>query len=973
MKKLYTLLLIAFIGFIGNAQIVTIPDANFKARLLAASTTQSIAYNSSGSRIRIDINNDGNIQNTEALLVYKLDVSNRSIADLTGIASFTNINDLTCSTNQLTSLNVTALTGLKKLYCGTNQLTSLNITGLTALETLSYSTNHLSNLDLSSFINLKTLGCSANDLTNINIAPLVNLTSLTCTNNLLTSLDVSHNTLLTSLNCNNNQLTSLSTTACTGLLTLTCNNNLITNLDLTNCIAMTDIQCGTNQLTTLNASNKPNLRLLYCDKNSLTSLNLSGDVAIEELSLPENHFAALDLSAYTSLKVLCIDNNPFTSQVNINGLVNLTDLFMRDVPAAGIPLTAANAPTFTHLQSLDTKNTPMGNFNYGLIPSLVNLQFINSGISTIDFTNLTNVDTIQCGNNQLTTLDLSPLIHLGGISFWNNPIDTLIFGNHPDLYLIYAGNNNLTDLDLSGLPLLNFVSTSNSPLLQTLNVKNGYNGTSYTIGGCPNLRYICADDAEITTIQDQITANAYTDCHVNTYCSFEPGGVFYTIKGNHRWDTTNNGCDTNDFLFPNMKFNISNGTTTTTLISGSDGSYRYDVPAGTYTVTPVLENASYYSVTPSNTGTIVFPTAANPYVRDFCIRSLAINPDLEVILYPLNNARPGIDSKFLLYYRNKGGSPQSGSVVLTYEDAIQDFISSTITPSSQAFGNLTWNYANLLPFEEKSTFVTFNLNSPTENPALTGGEHLHYNAAITGSFTDITPNDNTSAITRTVVNSLDPNDKTCIEGTTISPSMVGQYVHYIIRFENTGTANAVNVVVKDIIDTAKFDVTTLIPEHGSHPFITRIINTNKVEFVFENINLPFDDANNDGYVTFKIKTKPTLVLGDTFSNTANIYFDYNAPITTNTYTTTVATLGNQDFEFASVFSLSPVPAKEFLTITTKQNVVISSINIYNTLGQVVQIITNPSETLDVSNLKTGSYLIRIVSDKGTASSKFIKE
>ena len=176
-----------------------------------------------------------------------------------------------------------------------------------------------------------------------------------------------------------------------------------------------------------------------------------------------------------------------------------------------------------------------------------------------------------------------------------------------------------------------------------------------------------------------------------------------------------------------------------------------------------------------------------------------------------------------------------------------------------------------------------------------------------------------------------------------------------------------------MIDLTKFDISSLIPLGGSANFVTNIRNTNQVEFIFENINLPFDDANNDGYVVFKIKTKPTLVLGDTFSNTANIYFDYNFPIVTNIFTTTIAALETQDFEFGSVFILSPVPAKNSLTITTKQEVTISSASIFNTLGQLIQVSTNPNQMIDVSGLKTGNYFIKIVSDKGTASSKFIKE
>jgi hypothetical protein len=166
----------------------------------------------------------------------------------------------------------------------------------------------------------------------------------------------------------------------------------------------------------------------------------------------------------------------------------------------------------------------------------------------------------------------------------------------------------------------------------------------------------------------------------------------------------------------------------------------------------------------------------------------------------------------------------------------------------------------------------------------------------------------------------------------------------------------------------------LIPIDGSHPFVTRINNTNKVEFIFENINLPFDDANNDGYVAFKIKTKPTLVVGDYFSNTANIYFDYNFPIITNIATTTLALLAKSDFEFENYFNIYPNPANDVLNIETKQTISVTSINIYNTLGQIILVIPNAQQTqsVDVSTLKTGNYFLKINSDRGSSSVKFVK-
>ena len=154
---------------------------------------------------------------------------------------------------------------------------------------------------------------------------------------------------------------------------------------------------------------------------------------------------------------------------------------------------------------------------------------------------------------------------------------------------------------------------------------------------------------------------------------------------------------------------------------------------------------------------------------------------------------------------------------------------------------------------------------------------------------------------QTVVNSFDPNDKTCLEGDIVTPDLIGEYVNYVIRFENTGTYPAENIVVKDIIDLSKFDISTLIPIKASHSYGTKISDGNKVEFIFEKINLPFDNANNDGYIAFKIKTLSTLVVGDSFANEASIYFDYNFPIVTNKATSTFKSLAVEDFDFSSFF------------------------------------------------------------------------
>ncbi|MES2811837.1 MAG: T9SS type A sorting domain-containing protein [Bacteroidota bacterium] len=451
------------------------------------------------------------------------------------------------------------------------------------------------------------------------------------------------------------------------------------------------------------------------------------------------------------------------------------------------------------------------------------------------------------------------------------------------------------------------------------------------------------------------------------------GEDYNFIKGQIKFDLNNNGCDINDAIFTNFKLNVSSGVNNFDYIANTTGNYNLALENGSHTITPVLENPSYFTVSPTNT-TVSFPTQASPFTQNFCVRPNGVHSDVEVSVIPVEAARPGFNAPYKIVYKNKGNQVENGSVNLTFDDAKMDYVFLNPVFNSQATNRFTWNYSNLQPFETRVIDFVFNINTSMESLPVNGGDVLNYTASITTANTDELPNDNSFTLNQTVVNSFDPNDITCLEGATVSTAKVGDFVHYIIRFENTGSANATNIVVKDLVDAAKYDINTIIPIKGSHDFFTRI-NGNNVEFIFESINLAFDDANNDGYLAFKIKLKSTLVAGDTFSKNASIYFDYNFPIVTNTATTTIAALSTMDFEFNSYFSLYPNPVSNILNITSKETIEISSINIYNTLGQLVVVIPNAqnTKTVDVSSLTSGNYFIKINSDKGTSNTKFIKQ
>ncbi|WP_264519641.1 T9SS type A sorting domain-containing protein [Flavobacterium sp. N1994] len=73
-------------------------------------------------------------------------------------------------------------------------------------------------------------------------------------------------------------------------------------------------------------------------------------------------------------------------------------------------------------------------------------------------------------------------------------------------------------------------------------------------------------------------------------------------------------------------------------------------------------------------------------------------------------------------------------------------------------------------------------------------------------------------------------------------------------------------------------------------------------------------------------------------------------------------------------SVYPNPIKDIITISNVSDAVINSIEISDLNGRIVKKVLNTSDSeIKVSDLQTGIYLIKIMSDKGIATKKIIKE
>lgn len=196
MKKIVLLLFGFVTSFASYSQIISFPDANLKAKLLSATTSNGVARNASNTSIVIDTNADSEIQFSEALQVYYLSLNNGGITSLVGIENFLNLTHLGCDSNELNSLPNLNLPNLVSFSCGNNNLTSLSgIENLVNLTSLYVDNNPLISVNVSNFSQLLNFSCSYTTVTEIDLCGTQVKFFWCISNSLLTTLKVKNNVI----------------------------------------------------------------------------------------------------------------------------------------------------------------------------------------------------------------------------------------------------------------------------------------------------------------------------------------------------------------------------------------------------------------------------------------------------------------------------------------------------------------------------------------------------------------------------------------------------------------------------------------------------------------------------------------------------------------------------------------------------------------------------------------------------------
>lgn len=159
-----------------------------------------------------------------------------------------------------------------------------------------------------------------------------------------------------------------------------------------------------------------------------------------------------------------------------------------------------------------------------------------------------------------------------------------------------------------------------------------------------------------------------------------------------------------------------------------------------------------------------------------------------------------------------------------------------------------------------------------------------------------------SRLSQPIACSCDPNDKVvtplgCGVNGNVSKN---QKLTYKIRFQNTGSGPAYNVLLSDKLNS-NLDLSTLEIISASHSITSaQIFPNNNLIIKFDNINLPsssFSYSASSGFVILSISPKQGLPDGTVITNQTGIYFDENSVVLTDVTKNTLYDQPTPDMAF----------------------------------------------------------------------------
>ena len=336
-----------------------------------------------------------------------------------------------------------------------------------------------------------------------------------------------------------------------------------------------------------------------------------------------------------------------------------------------------------------------------------------------------------------------------------------------------------------------------------------------------------------------------------------------------------------------------------------------------------------------------------------------------------NQTRCNEPVDFFLNVKNEGTFTENGQVSLSYEPNIQYLYASPVPDIVDTVNKLIiWNYSDLNPWQTLNYQLTFQMppaSTPVEWASLT--ESVFY--------------ENSDSLVQAaqvlyyspIHCSFDPNDK-LVNPPGINEehfTLKDQTLTYTIRFQNTGSTYAKDIFLKDTLDS-HLDWTSFKVLNSSHEVQTSISPEGLVTFLFRNIYLQDSSKSltaSQGFVTYSIAPKSDLPENTVIHNTANIYFDFNPAIVTNTTTNTLVSqlpVAVQEVSAPTTFTLYPNPTSDkfYILLDNYDKADELDLIITDLTGKIIQTQTTHYQRItpvQADNFPKGMYFISLQNPK----------
>ncbi|HKR04155.1 MAG TPA: T9SS type A sorting domain-containing protein [Bacteroidia bacterium] len=328
----------------------------------------------------------------------------------------------------------------------------------------------------------------------------------------------------------------------------------------------------------------------------------------------------------------------------------------------------------------------------------------------------------------------------------------------------------------------------------------------------------------------------------------------------------------------------------TIAFSDQNGDFSFGAAPGPHTISWV-QQAGFLTLAPNNPASYTDTVSVTTGGHDFGLES-TISPYTSIITLDPCWSGCAHPNHFGMTYQNIGSIPYNGYVYFVFDTNMiyttANCWGNNAPPDSIIGDTLFWNIYNVLPQQIYTVSVCFStpvggvtINYSATIVALDGGGNMAYSATDYG--------------THVVSCSMDPNEKSAIPEGVFSQhyTLLSDSILYTILFQNTGTDTAYTVVIRDTIDN-NFDLGTFEVVEASHTMLSEVsLQTRVAKFTFNNILLVDSNTNegqSHGFIRYRIRPKAGTPDNTVVYNDADIYFDFNPPVTTNQTFNTLVTV-----------------------------------------------------------------------------------